>query len=415
MGGWRDDLALLRDPVVSTFFATRVLATMGASFGPVALAFSILHLPEGTPGLLSIVLACESVPMVAFMLVGGVVADRFPRALVLRTGILLSATAFGLLGAMVLVGWTPLLALGAEAAVSGVGIALFYPALTGLIPEVVPAARLQAGNALLGMARNGAQIIGLVASGAMVALVGGAWSLIVGGGLFAVSAVLTVALPRRAGASGALSPRGLIGDLRDGWREFVSHEWLWVVVAQWSLLVLFFEAATGVVGPVLANAELGGAAPWSWILAAQAGGMLVGGLLAMRWRPPRPILAAVVATAISIPLPFLSLGLGAPLIVSIATMGAAGVAFGIFGVLWATIMQLRVAPEALSRVSSYDALGSLLFQPVGLLLGGPAAVVLGPRTAMLVCGVALAVVCLAPLVSSDVRTVGWHREVLADA
>ena len=414
MSGWGDDLALLREPVMRAFFVTRVLATMGSSFGPVALAFSILHLPEGTPGLLSIVLACQSIPMVAFLLVAGVFADRFPRALVLRTGILMSATAFGLLGLMVLVGWTPLLALGSAAAISGIGIALFYPALTGLIPEIVPAAKLQAGNALLGIARNGAQIIGLVASGAMVALVGGGWSLIVGGALFAVAAALTAALPRRTAASGGLSPRGLVGDLRDGWHEFVSHEWLWVVVAQWSMLVLFFEAAMGVIGPVLANAELGGAAPWSWVLAAEAGGMLVGGILAMRWRPPRPILAAVLATAVALPLPYLSLGLGAPLAVSIVAMAFAGVAFGVFGVVWATIMQLRVAPEALSRVSSYDALGSLVFQPVGLLLGGPAAVLLGPRAAMLVCSVGLAVVCLAPLASRDVRTVGWQAEVRAD-
>lgn len=413
MGGWGRDLALFRDPVFTLFFGTRTLGTLGSSFAPVALAFSVLHLPHGTPQLLSIVLAAEAIPMVGLMLVGGVIADRVPRSRVLRAGLLLSAAAFVLLGLMMLSGWTPLAALVAAAALSGTGIALIYPALTGLIPEILPARHLQAGNALLGMARNGAQILGLVSSGALVALVGGAWSLVAGGALFGVAALLSTALPVRAVRTGGLAAGGLLGDLREGWREFVSHEWLWVVVVEWSLMVLFFAAAHGVIGPVIANDELGGAVPWSWILAGEATGTLLGGLVAMRWRPRRPILAAVLANTITLPVPFLCLGLGAPLAVDIATMAAAGFGFGVFAVMWATTMQLRVRPEALSRVSSYDALGSLLFQPVGLLIGGPATVLLGARTAMLACGIALVVVCLVPLASRDVRTVGWASAVVA--
>lgn len=406
MGGWGRDLALFRDPAFALFFAARTLGTLGSAFAPVALAFSVLHLPHGTPELLSIVLACEAIPMVGFMLLGGVVADRFPRARVLRAGLVLSAAAFALLGVVILASWTPLLALGAAAALSGVGIALIYPALTGLVPEILPVERLQAGNGLLGAARNAAQIFGFVASGALVALVGGAWALVTGGALFAVAALLSLGLPlgvRRATDSG----RGVLHDLREGWREFVSHEWLWVVVAQWSLMILFFAAAHGVIGPVIAERELGGALPWSWILAGEAVGTLLGTLSAMRWHPRRPILRAVALTALLLPPPFLCLALGAPLPVSILAMAGAGYGFGAFGVLWATTLQLRVAPDALSRVASYDALGSLLFQPVGLLVGGPATVLFGPRAAMLVCGLALIVVCVLPFVSRDVRRVGW--------
>lgn len=407
MSGWRRDLALFRDPVFALFFATRTLGTLGSSFAPVALAFSVLHLPQGTPQLLSVVLAAEAIPMVGFMLVGGVIADRLPRSRVLRGGLLLSATAFAALGAMMLTGWTPTAALCAAAALSGVGIALIYPALTGLIPEILPVRQLQAGNALLGAARNAAQIIGLVSSGMLVAWVGGAWALMAGAALFGVAAWLATGIPARSAGPAGLSAGGVLGDLRDGWREFVAHEWLWVVVAEWSLMVLFFAAAHGVIGPVIANAELGGAVPWSWILAGEAGGTLLGGLAAMRWRPRRPILAAVLATAVTLPPPFLCLALGAPLPVIIATMAAAGAGFGLFGVLWATTMQLRVPAESLSRVASYDALGSLVFQPVGLLVGGPAVVLLGAHPAMLACGLGLIVVCLLPLASGDVRRLTW--------
>lgn len=405
MAGLRDDLALLRDRQFTAFFVTRIVGAFGSSFMPVALAFSVLHLPGGTPELLSVVLACESVPMVAFMLVGGLIADRVPRARVLRAGLLLSGAASGALGLLFAAGVDAAWALGGAAALSGIGIALLYPALVGLVPEVLPTESLQAGNALLNVARNGAFIVGLVSSGALVAGVGGAQALLLGAALFGAAALISLVLPVRVPVVG--EGRGFWADLVGGWREFVSHEWLWVVVASWSLLVLFFDAAYGVIGPVLADGELGGAAPWSWILAAQAAGDVVGGLIGMRWRPRRPILVAVVAAAATVPLAFFALGLGAPLWVDLATMFAGGVGFGLFGVMWSTTMQLRVDPEALSRVASYDALGSLVFQPLGLLLGGPAVVALGPRTAMLVCAVGLLIVCLAPLLSADARRVGW--------
>lgn len=415
MGERGTGFALFRDPVFARFFAARTLSTLGSSFAPVALAFAVLQLPDGSPELLSAVLACESVPLVAFLLLGGVVADRLPRGRVLVLSMLLSAASSFALGAQILLGWTPLPALGAAAALNGTGIALLYPALTGLIPEILPVGRLQEGNALLGAARNIAQILGLVASGGLVAAVGGGWALLLGGALFLAAVALAATLPTGERGDGTLSAGGVLGDLREGWREFVAHEWLWVVVAVWSLLVLFFSAATGVIGPVLAKAELGGAGPWSWILAGEAVGSLLGGLAAMRWRPQRPMLAAILLVALALPLPFLCLGLGAPLAADVVAMAAAGAAFGVFGVVWSTLMQLKVEPGALSRVSSYDALGSLIFQPLGLLLGGPAAVLVGGRTAMLGCGVALFVVCLAPLGSRDVRRVNWRGPVHLDA
>lgn len=403
MSRLRDELGLFADRTFAFFFAGRAVSTLGSSFTPVALAFSVLHLPHGSPELLSIVLACEAIPMVAFMLVGGVVADRFPRARVLRVGELLSGAAFGAIGVMILLGWTPTPALGVAAALSGTGIALLYPALTGLVPEVVPADRLQAGNALLGLARNIALVFGLVGSGIVVAGVGGAWALLIGAAMFVVAAGLSLPLPLGAAHPEGLSVRSAFSDLVVGWKEFTAHEWLWVVVAEFSLLVMFYSAAYGVIGPVLADAELGGARPWSWILAAEAAGNVLGGVIGLKWKPEHPIRAAVIVTALGLPGVFIAMGLGAPLVADLVLMTVAGVGFGLFGVFWNTAMQVCVDPESLSKVASYDALGSLIFQPLGLLIGGPAVVVLGARTAMMVCGIALVVVCVTPLLSRDVR------------
>lgn len=396
-------------------FATRTTSVLGSAFAPVALAFAVLHLPEGSPSLLSIVLACESIPLVVFLLLGGVLADHFPRARVLIVGQSLSCASFTALGVMMLVGFTPLWALGLAAALSGTGMAIVSPTVTGLIPEIVPSTRLQTGNALLGFGSNSARILGVVVSGAVVAGVGGAWALVVSGGVFAAASVVGLFLPVGAGRGDSLSARGMMADLADGWEEFVSHEWLWVLVLQWSLLLMVFNAAHGVLGPVIADAELGGAGPWSIILAGEAAGMVTGVVVAMRLRPRRPILVAIVVLIPTMPTPFLLLGLGASLPWIVATAFIAGAAMSVFSVLWSTTLQREVPPESLSRVSSYDALGSFMFGPVGLLVAGPVAAHFGARPAMLASGLALIVITAAGLVSRDARTIGWGEPATSAA
>lgn len=413
MIGCASERELFRDRSFALLFAARTASMLGMSYAPVALAFAVLHLPEGSPGLLSLVLACESIPMVAFLLLGGVLADHFPRARVLLVGELLSTASFVALGVMTIVGFTPVWALGAAAALSGIGLATVGPAVTGIIPEIVPTRSLQTGNAILGLGANTGRILGVVVAGAVVAAAGGPRALLVAGAVFAVASGVVAFLPVRSQASGGLSARGVWTDLREGWAEFVAHEWLWVVVLQWSFLVMVFNAAHGVLGPVIADAELGGALPWSWILTGESAGMVVGVLVGLRLRPRRPILFPVVLTIPTLPVPFLLLGLGAPLAWVIATGFLAGGAMSIFGVLWNTTMQREVPAESLSRVSSYDALGSFMFGPIGLLVAGPAAAVFGARPAMVACGVALVVITAAALVSRDVRTLGvasWPHE-----
>lgn len=176
-----------------------------------------------------------------------------------------------------------------------------------------------------------------------------------------------------------------------------------VVVAQFALLILAWQGAHTVLGPVVAKAELGGAAAWSAILTGEAVGMLVGVLIALRIRPRRPILVAVVLTSTTA-LPYLLLGVGAPLPMIVLGGFLMGLGMDTFNVLWQTTMQREVPPEALSRVASYDAFGSMVFGPVGVLLAGPAAVHLGPRPALLLCGGLIVLSALLALLSPQVRS-----------
>jgi predicted MFS family arabinose efflux permease len=349
--------------------------------------------------------------MVLFMLVGGVIADRFPRQRVMMIGEVTNALAFFALAAMLFTGWTPLPALAIAAGVSGVAMAILFPALQGIIPEVVPADRLQAGNALLGLGANSSRIAGAVLGGATVVLLGGAWALAASGLLFTIAGIcismlrlptaLRVSVKEAEGMPGP-ERHSVIKDLREGWREFITRQWLWVVVAQFSVMLMAMQAAHGVLGPLVAKSELGGAAAWTAVLTGEAIGTIVGVAVSLRLRPKRPIF---IATLLTIPtaLPYLLLGLSAPLWSVVLGSFLLGICFDVFGVLWQTTMQREIPAEALSRVSSYDALGSLMFGPIGLMLAGPVAAAIGPKPALVGCAVIVTLVSLAAALAPGVR------------
>jgi MFS family permease len=210
------DLGLLRDRRFALLLSARTISMLGAAFAPVALAFGILDLPGATATTLSVVLTAEALPMVLFMLFGGVIADRLPRQRVMMVGEWVNALAFFALGAMMLSGWTPLFAMATAAAFSGMAMAVLYPALTGIIPEVVPADRLQTGNALLGLGANVSRVAGAVLGGGTVLLLGGGWALTVSGTLFAVAGLLLAALRLESVRRPADQAQSVLLDLREG-------------------------------------------------------------------------------------------------------------------------------------------------------------------------------------------------------
>jgi hypothetical protein len=407
----RAELTLLRDRRFAFLMAIRTTSGLGTALAPVALAFGVLDLPGATPATLSVVFAAEAFPLVGFLLVGGVIADRLARWKVLAAGDVLNVVAQGAAATMLITGHAPVWGLVIAAATAGIGTAMLFPALQGIIPEVVPPDRLQGGNALLGLGTNIARVVGYVGSGAAVVLLGGGWALAVGSALFAVAALVTPGL--RGPAVAPSARRSVLADLREGWREFASREWLWVVVLQFSVLIMALQAASGVLGPVVAKESLGGAAAWATVLAGHGVGLIAGAFVALRVRPRRPILLATLLTAPGA-LPWLLMGFGAPLWTVVLGACALGLSFTVFGVLWSTTMQREIPSAALSRVSSYDALGSLMLGPVGLLIAGPVALLVGPRPALIGCGALILVTTAAALTSRAVRTLRAPGEVLPE-
>ncbi|MGW4756902.1 MFS transporter [Streptomyces chartreusis] len=379
--------------------SARTISVLGNGFARVALAFAVLGLPGATPGRLSLVVACQALPQLVFILIGGVIADRMSRARLMVVADIVGAAAYAGLAGLVLSGHAPLTLLCVLAVVAGTATAMFSPAMAGLVPLVVEEDKLQQANGLLRVCTNSSLLLGLTLSGVAVAWIGAGWALALNAASFVVSAFLTTRLrvPGRAakGSSGW-------DDLKEGWREFTSRQWLWVVVAQYAVVVAALNANVGVLGPLLAEEDLGGATAWSVIVAAQALGTIAGAGLAARVRVNRPILVAVLAT-FPAALPIALLAASAPVWLIAVAMFSSGITSDIFGVLWSTTIQREVPEEALSRVSSYDWFGSLAFAPLGLLVAGPAADGIGTQKALAGCAAVILLATCVALLSPQVR------------
>lgn len=349
-------------------FTARTISNVGNGMAPVALAFGVLALPDGSPTALSIVLAAQAIPLVIFLPIGGVIADRVGRPLMI--GICDMALFFSVatMGVLFLTGTATIPLLVGLQVIAGILNGLWYPAYPGLISDVVPDKHLQPANAYLSVGANAGFIIGTAIGGVLVTLFGSGWAIVIDAFTFLIAGALVysfrgLARPHHSGESP-------IRDLIDGWKVFISYRWIVAVVLAFSLVVMVMRGAEEVLGPVLASERYGGPAGWSAVLGAMAVGLLLGALIASRLRIERPI-AFGVLMCLTLPAWLITLALAAPLPIVMAGAFAWGLAIEFFYVLWLTALQRNVPPESLSRVSSYDAFGSLMFGPIGLALAGP--------------------------------------------
>jgi MFS family permease len=268
-------------------------------------------------------------------------------------------------------------------AISGTATAFFNPASTGLTPMTISPARLQQANALRGLSMASAGIAGSVISGALVVAVGPGWALAIDAATFGVSAFFLAQL--RLPAQAALPPQSFVNDLREGWREFSSRTWVWVIVLAASIGNMMSSVFV-VLGAVVSKTSLGGAGAWAAILASLGVGSLVGGIFALRIRVRHPLFFGSSLLGL-LAIPTALLALGAPVALIAAGALLAGVGNMIFNALWETSLQQHVPPAALSRVSAYDWFGSLAFQPIGLVVAGPAAAAIGASTTLWIAAV----------------------------
>jgi MFS family permease len=375
-------------------------STLGDGLVPVALAFAVIKTLDLGPTALGVVIAAQTVPVVLFVLAGGVFADRLPRQMVMLASDVIRAAVQATLAVLLLSGAAELWHFVVLMAIYGTAQAFFQPAATGLVPATISPERLQQANALLGLSKSLAFVVGPAVAGVIAAATNPGIVFVVDAATFTVSAASLALL--RLSRSRRPAGQSFFADLKGGWHELVSHTWLWVIVAWASAFLFFVVAPYMTLGPVTAEESLGGPAAWGMIAAGWGAGTLAGGLIALRWKPLRPMLVCCAAVLLIAPaMALLALRAPAPLVASLNAIGGAGM--GLFGALWQTTLQQHVPEEALSRVSAWDWMGSYLFLPLGLVLAGPVSDVIGISETLWISVAFIVVSTIAVLLVPDVR------------
>jgi MFS family permease len=375
----RERLGALEERPFRLLFGATTVSTLGDAVAGIALAFAVLSVTHDSATKLGLVLAARTVANTALVLVGGVLSDRLPRNLVLVGSSLVQACAQAATAALVFSGHATLGLLVGLQALYGAGDGFVVPAFVGLLPQTVSPERLQEANALQGLSRNVVWVVGPALGGILVVAGSPGIALAVDAASFVAAALLLLEIRVEPAERTEAS---FLHELREGWREFTAQTWLWATVALFGLGNFMWSGCWLVLGPAIAKQHLGGAGAWGIVLAAFGIGSVLGGVVALRIKPSRPLVVSVVAP-LPLSIQLVALAFPAPTWLLAAIAVACGAGLAVHLALWFTVFQQNVPPRAQSRVSSYDALGSFVLIPLSLAVVGPVAAALGFRTTLL--------------------------------
>ena len=404
-------VGVLRFREFRLLYAGQLVSLLGDGIFAVALSFAVLD-ETGSEAGLGIVLAAGALPLVAFVLVGGVWADRLSRRRVMLVADAARMAIQGLLAALVVFSHVPVWAFVVLYGLFGVAMAFFSPASTGLVPETLPASELQRANGLVGMTRSVAAIVGAAIGGVLVATLGAGSAIAVDSVSFAVSAVCLGLMRARSSTASKREP--FRHELAVGWREVRSRRWVWMTILNVSLALMLYVAPFDVVGPIVAKDSLGGATAWGLISASFAAGMAAGGLLLIRVTLSRPMLVAALLFLFTSLSPIL-MAVAAPVAVICVAYMADGFGVGIYLTTWETALQREIPERVLSRVSAWDWMGSLAGMPLGYALTGPVIALIGQDATLVAMAASGVLFAVWMLVIPDIRRIGERQRVSVQA
>lgn len=411
-GGARQRLAALADRDLRLLFLGQATSLLGSSMSALAVTFAVLD-GGGNQSDLGYVMAARITPLVAFLLCGGVIADRLGARQVMLAADALRCLTQAILAITLFTGQPPIWVFITLAATLGIGEGFFMPSLGALIPRVVAAGRpydgkLQDANALTGLARSVAEVAGPALAGVVVAVAGPAVAVAFDAATYAVS-VMVLTLLR---VTGHAPPGGgnLLVDLREGWSEFRKRTWMWVMTVQFSLFNFLVWAPFLVLGPVVAHQDLGGARAWGMIMTAYGSGAVLGGAAMMGRRPPRHPLIAVTVASFGYALPSAAITARVPTLWIAAAALLAGTGSAVCVTLSTTVEQQQVPAAVLARISSITTLGAFVLGPIGLAAAGPVAAAIGITTVLGSGALWQIVASMAMLAVRDVRRLSSPHE-----
>jgi MFS family permease len=374
--------------------------------GPIALAFGILALPNGSANLLGLVLGTTTVLFLIMAPFGGVIADKYGRARMVGVTDMAAGLVLFIQVAYFATGEVPLAVLLFTNGFFGLMWGIFWPAFSGLMPAVLPEAGFQKGNALNQLLTNIGMILGAAIAGILIDQYGAAFTLAIDAASFFIAGALVFSF-RHLTPRAVNTENTMLDDLRLGWQVFLTFRWIVILVFSWSFLVMCWAAAENVLGPLIALEHFNGAKSWSFVITAESIGLIVGSFIALKIKLKYPLR---FLQGSSFTLSFYIFTMAKPQSLFVIAFGAFlfGITLDLWGTLWNTAIQRKVPREALSRVSSFDAMGSMMLRPVGLAIAAPFSTFFGIENFIYALSILSAVIIALSLLSREVRDMSYE-------
>ncbi len=386
---------------IKRFYFARFISNFGNGMSPIALAFGILHLPNGDANLLGLVLGATTVAMLIMSPFGGVLADKFGRIRAVAFADLVGAAGLFVQVAYFATGNVPIAVLLIVNMNFGLMWGIFWPAMSGVLPALVPDEHLQKTNSVNNFFSNGAIILGAAVGGIIVAGWGSTWALAIDAATFVIGGSLLFSF-RHVSPRSAQTENSMFDDLIHGWKIFISYRWIVIGVFGFSFIILAWAAGENVLGPLIALKEFNGAKSWSLVLTFEGIGLILGSIIGIKIKLKYPLrFLLLISFSISLYMWSMAKPQSIWFIAFCALLW--GMTIDLWTTIWSTAMAREVPRDALSRVSAFDAMGTMLLRPVGLAISGPLSVAIGLSNALYALAIFSAIFILGMLAIPDMR------------
>lgn len=397
---------VLAHKYVKRLFLARFISNFGNGMGPIALAFGILALPNGSANMLGFVLGTTTVVFLLMAPFGGVIADKYGRARMVGLTDMAAGAVLFIQVFYFAKGDVPLAILLITNGFFGLMWGIFWPAFSGLMPAVLPEEGLQKGNALNAFMTNAGVISGAAVAGILIDLFGVAFTLAIDAASFFISGLMIFTF-RHLTPRAQKTENTMLDDLIHGWKIFLSFRWIVIIVGAFSFIVMCWAAAENVLGPLIALERFNGAKSWSFVISAESAGLIVGSLIAIKVKPKYPMRFLMIS---SFTITFYIWSLAKPQSLLMIAFGAFlfGITLDLWGTLWSTALQRKVPRDSLSRVSAFDAMGSMMFRPVGLAIAAPLSTLVGIENFLQILAAITVVAIVVPLLDPQVRNMSYE-------
>lgn len=395
-------------PYIKRFYFARFISNFGNGMSPIALAFGILNLPKGDANMLGLVLGSTTVAMLIMSPFGGVLADKFGRVKAVAFADLVASAGLFVQVAFFATGDVPLIVLLLVNINFGLMWGIFWPAMSGVLPALVPDEHLQGTNSVNNFFSNGAIILGAAVGGIIVAGWGPTWALAIDAATFTIGGIVLLTF-RHVSPASAQTENTMLDDLIHGWKIFTSFRWIVIGVFGFSFIILAWAAGENILGPLIALKEFNGAKSWSLVLTAEGIGLLLGSIIGLKIKLKYPLrFLLLISFSISLYMWSMAKPQSIWFIAFCALLW--GITLDLWITIWSTAMAREVPREALSRVSSFDAMGTMLLRPVGLAIAGPLSMAIGISDTLHFFAIFTAVLIIAMLATPVMRNMQISEE-----